>query len=74
MADPKTPARAADLRASVDNVLRDTTAFSVEELVALGVEVTLLPEGPREEVAHVRDFHPLRDSATGWVMPAPQAE
>lgn len=73
MADPKTPARAAALRQNVDLMLRQVNSLSVEELLALGVEVTLLPEGPREEPRHVRGFHPLRD-ASGRVLPAPHAE
>lgn len=73
MADPKTPARAADLRASVDRLLLDVCSMSADELVALGYQVTLLPEGPREEAAHRRGFHPLTN-ACGRVRPAPHAE
>lgn len=72
MADPKTP-RAAALRNQVDLALQDVSAMSAEELMDLGVEVTLLPPGPRPEPQRVRSTHPLNDGS-GRVLPARRAE
>ena len=71
MADPKTP-RAAALRNQIDLLLTDISQMSAEELVAMGVEVHLLPPGPRPPKQWV-GMNPLLN-ARGRVRPAPSAE
>ncbi|NDC88631.1 MAG: hypothetical protein EB075_07480 [Bacteroidetes bacterium] len=62
------------LRNQIDAILTDISMMSADELLTLGILLEVLPEAPREETAHVRQFHPLRDAASGRVLPAPLAE
>ena len=63
--------RAVSLRQSIDAVLQDISVMSAEELETLGIQLEILPPGPRPE--QVISTHPLR-LPNGMIAKAPHAE